>query len=89
LGKRTQKSHPVPHNVSYVLLGTALLWFGWFGFNGGSALRANSQAVTATLVTHLAACAGGITGLVLNYCRSRTYSAVGFCSGAVAGLGNE
>lgn len=74
--------------MSYVLLGTALLWFGWFGFNGGSALSGGSQAVSATLATHLAACAGGITGLLLHLCSSRsyTYSALGFCTGAVAGL---
>ena len=52
-----------PHNVNNMILGTALLWIGWFGFNGGSALGGNLRAVSACVSTHVAACAGGITSL--------------------------
>ncbi|KAK0630210.1 ammonium transporter AmtB-like domain-containing protein [Bombardia bombarda] len=52
-----------PYNVNYIVLGTALLWFGWAGFNGGSALGANLRAVSAWASTHFAACAGGVTGM--------------------------
>jgi hypothetical protein len=52
-----------PHNVNYMVLGTALLWIGWFGFNGGSALGGNLRAVSACVSTHVAASAGGITSL--------------------------
>lgn len=82
-----------PHNVVNVVLGTALLWIGWFGFNGGSALGANLRAVSACISTHLAACAGGVTGTLLEYIAafrkgtdSGRFSIIGFCNGAVAGL---
>jgi ammonia channel protein AmtB len=52
-----------PHNVNNMILGTALLWIGWFGFNGGSALGGNLRAVSACVSTHVAACAGGTTSL--------------------------
>jgi ammonia channel protein AmtB len=54
-----------PNNVGHICLGTALIWFGWFGFNGGSALGANFQAAQALITTNVAACAGGLTFLVL------------------------
>jgi ammonium transporter, Amt family len=54
-----------PHSMEYVILGTTLLWAGWFGFNGGSALGANVRAVSACVSTHLAACSGGVTLCVL------------------------
>lgn len=82
-----------PHNVVNVVLGTAFLWIGWFGFNGGSALGANLRAVSACISTHLAACAGGVMGTMLEYVAasrrstdSGKFSIVGFCNGAVAGL---
>jgi ammonium transporter, Amt family len=82
-----------PHNVVNVVLGTAFLWIGWFGFNGGSALGANLRAVSACISTHLAACAGGVMGTLFEYIgESRTegvmgrFSVIGFCNGAVAGL---
>ncbi|KAG8739834.1 hypothetical protein FRC10_005064 [Ceratobasidium sp. 414] len=75
-----------PHNSTYVVLGTALLWFGWFGFNGGSALSANLRAAQACMITHLAACAGGITWMLWDYRLERNWSVVGFCSGALSGL---
>lgn len=75
-----------PHNVANIVLGTALLWFGWFGFNGGSALAANSRAAMACAVTNLAASVGGLTWTLLDYRLEKKFSALGFCSGAVAGL---
>jgi Amt family ammonium transporter len=82
-----------PHNVVNVVLGTAFLWIGWFGFNGGSALGANLRAVSACISTHLAACAGGVMGTLLEYVAASRregdvgrFSVIGFCNGAVAGL---
>jgi Amt family ammonium transporter len=75
-----------PHNTTYVVLGTVFLWFGWFGFNGGSALAANLRAAHACIVTNLAASVGGLTWMLLDYRIERKWSAVGFCSGAIAGL---
>jgi len=75
-----------PHNTTYVVLGTVFLWFGWFGFNGGSALSANLRAAQACIVTNLAASVGGLTWMFWDYRLERKWSAVGFCSGAIAGL---
>jgi len=90
LGKRrgygTERLAYKPHNTSYVILGTALLWFGWFGFNGGSALSANLRAAQACIVTNLAASVGGLTWMFWDWRLERKWSAVGFCSGAIAGL---
>lgn len=90
LGKRTgygtERLAYKPHNTTYVVLGTVFLWFGWFGFNGGSALSANVRAASACVVTNLAASVGGITWMLWDYRLERKWSAVGFCSGAVSGL---
>jgi len=90
LGKRrgygTEALAYKPHNTTYVVLGTLFLWFGWFGFNGGSALAANLRAAQACIVTNLAASVGGITWMLWDYRIEKKWSAVGFCSGAVAGL---
>ncbi|TFK33405.1 ammonium transporter [Crucibulum laeve] len=90
LGRRrgygTERLAYKPHNTTYVVLGTVLLWFGWFGFNGGSALSANLRAVQACIVTNLSAAVGGITWMLWDYRIERKWSAVGFCSGAIAGL---
>jgi len=75
-----------PNNVAYVVLGTALLWFGWNGFNGGSALGANLRAVMAIVVTNLAAAVGGLTWMFWDWRLEKKWSVVGFCSGAVSGL---
>ncbi|CAG8610991.1 14167_t:CDS:2 [Dentiscutata erythropus] len=75
-----------PHNVANVVLGTSLLWFGWFGFNGGSALAANGRAAMACVVTNLSASVGGLTWCLLDFRLEKKLSALGFCSGAVAGL---
>lgn len=76
-----------PHDLSLAVIGTGLLWVGWFGFNGGSALQANSRAVMAILVTHLAACAGALTWTLIEWVTRRKPSVLGMISGAVAGLG--
>lgn len=90
LGKRrgygTERLAYKPHNTTYVVIGTVFLWFGWFGFNGGSALAANLRAVQACIVTNLAASVGGITWMLLDYRIEKKWSAVGFCSGAISGL---
>ncbi|KAF7306852.1 Ammonium transporter [Mycena indigotica] len=90
LGKRrgygTEALAYKPHNTSYVVIGTIFLWFGWFGFNPGSALSANLRAASAFIVTNLAACVGGLTWMAWDYRIERKWSAVGFCSGSIAGL---
>ncbi|KAK4686515.1 ammonium transporter, Amt family, partial [Tremellales sp. Uapishka_1] len=90
LGKRrgygTERLAYKPHNTSFIVIGTVFLWFGWFGFNGGSALSANLRAVQACIVTNLAASVGGITWMVLDWRLERKWSCVGFCSGAISGL---
>lgn len=75
-----------PHNIPMTLLGAGLLWFGWFGFNGGSALAANDVAVNAIVVTNTSAAAGALSWLVVNWIKGRP-SSIGMVSGAVAGLG--
>lgn len=76
-----------PFDLSLAVIGTGLLWVGWFGFNGGSAYAANSRAVMAIIATHLAACAGAITWGALEWSTRRKPSVLGMISGAVAGLG--
>ena len=75
-----------PNNVPYVILGTALLWFGWFGFNGGSALAANAVSIYAIVNTNLAAAAAGVAWMMVDWVRKGHPSAVGMAVGAVCGL---
>jgi Amt family ammonium transporter len=75
-----------PANIPYVLIGTGLLWFGWFGFNAGSALGANSLAVSAFLTTNTAAGAAGLSWMFFEVVRGKKPSVLGFCIGAVVGL---
>jgi Amt family ammonium transporter len=75
-----------PANVPYVLIGTGLLWFGWFGFNAGSALGANSLAVSAFATTNTAAAAAGLSWMFFDVLRGKKPSVLGFCIGAVVGL---
>jgi Amt family ammonium transporter len=75
-----------PANIPYVLIGTGLLWFGWFGFNAGSALGANSLAVSAFLTTNTAAGAAGLSWMFFDVLRGKKPSVLGFCIGAVVGL---
>jgi Amt family ammonium transporter len=76
-----------PYDLSLAVIGTGLLWVGWFGFNGGSALGANSRAVFAIVATHLAASTGALTWMVLEWWTRGKPSVLGMISGAVAGLG--
>jgi ammonium transporter, Amt family len=76
-----------PFDLSMAVIGTGLLWVGWFGFNGGSALGANSRAVMAIASTHLAACAGALTWMAIEWWSRGKPSVLGMVSGAVAGLG--
>ncbi len=76
-----------PHDLSLAVIGTGLLWVGWFGFNGGSALTAGSRAVFAIVATHLAASAGALTWMLLEWWTRGKPSVLGMISGAVAGLG--
>jgi Amt family ammonium transporter len=85
LGKRKHVSHD-PANVPYVILGTAMLWFGWFGFNAGSELAANSNTVIALANTMMASAAAMIAWAFFDRMRNRKMSAVGACIGAVVGL---
>ena len=76
-----------PFDLSLAVVGTGLLWVGWFGFNGGSALGAGSRAVFAIVATHLAACAGAVVWTFLEWIQRGKPSVLGMISGAVAGLG--
>ena len=76
-----------PFDLSLAVIGTGLLWVGWFGFNGGSALGAGGRAGYAILATHLAACAGVLTWMLLEWWDRGKPSVLGMISGAVAGLG--
>ncbi|MHB1683213.1 MAG: ammonium transporter [Bacilli bacterium] len=88
LGKRAEHGSPSikAHNVPMVLLGTALLWFGWFGFNAGSAVAANSLSVNAFLVTNTATAASALGWMLVERWRTGHATLVGACAGAVAGL---
>jgi Amt family ammonium transporter len=76
----------IPHNVPFVLLGAGLLWFGWFGFNAGSALAPNGDAVNAFVVTNTAAAAGVIAWTGTSWLFNRRPSVIGAVSGAISGL---
>ena len=88
LGKRRSfpDSSPPPHNMPLVMTGTGILWFGWFGFNAGSALAANGQAIQAFLNTFLAAAAAGLVWAVVEKLRDGHFTNLGAASGIVAGL---
>ncbi|SHF87117.1 ammonium transporter [Pedobacter caeni] len=86
--RRSHQDHQEipPANIPYVLIGTGLLWFGWFGFNAGSALGANSLAVSAFATTNIAAGAAGLSWMFFDVARGKKPSVLGFCIGAVVGL---
>ena len=75
-----------PANIPYVLLGTGMLWFGWFGFNAGSALAANATAAMAFATTHTASASAMLAWILFDVARNRRPSALGTCIGAVVGL---
>lgn len=86
LGKRRETKSSKPANVPFVLLGAALLWLGWFGFNGGSSLAADGIAVSAFLNTNTAAATAMVAWIALDALRGRKPSAMGAAIGAVVGL---
>lgn len=75
-----------PHNLTNVFLGTALLWFGWLGFNGGSAIASTPRAALAAFVTVISASVSGLTWTLIDYSYTGKWSGLGFCSGVVSGL---
>jgi Amt family ammonium transporter len=86
LGSRKNKVHITPVNIPFVILGTAMLWFGWFGFNAGSSLGANADATMAFATTNTASATGMIVWVMIDVVRGRKISALGACIGAVVGL---
>ena len=85
--RRTYPNQPAaPHNVPYILLGAGLLWFGWFGFNGGSALAANGIATNAFVTTQISASTAALVWVILEWVLRGKPTAVGVATGAVAGL---
>ncbi len=88
LGKRLgyPKTLMLPHSPALVMVGAAMLWVGWFGFNGGSALAANDDAASAIINTHAAACAAALVWLLIEKFTVGKPTSVGFATGAVAGL---
>ena len=88
IGRRNVVNHGVmiPNNIPYVILGASILWFGWFGFNAGSALAADWLAVNALVVTNLAAAAAAVSWMLTDWARKGKPSAVGISVGAVCGL---
>ena len=87
-GKRKDfgKADYSPHSIPLIAIGTAMLWFGWFGFNGGSAIASNELATTAFINTHIAACTAMLAWMVLDWILKGKPSVVGACIGAVVGL---
>lgn len=85
LGRRKDPSKP-PHNPGYVMIGAAMLWVGWFGFNGGSAVGANAQAATALTVTHISAATASLTWALWEKIKFGKASLVGMVTGTIAGL---
>lgn len=85
LGKREHKYNQ-PANIPFIILGTAMLWFGWFGFNAGSALAANGQAVQSFATTNFASASAMMTWVLFDALVGRKISAMGACIGAVVGL---
>lgn len=85
--RRSYKGHAIPpHNIPFVVLGAALLWVGWFGFNAGSGLAADGLAGSAFLVTHVATAAAAVTWVVLDWIFNKKPTVVGIATAAVGGL---
>jgi ammonium transporter, Amt family len=86
LGKRKESGETLPVNIPFVILGTGLLWFGWFGFNAGSALAANGVAIKAFVNTNLASAVAALAWIMMDTIKGKKPSALGACIGAVVGL---
>ena len=88
LGKRTgwPQNRSAPHNVPFVMLGAGILWFGWFGFNAGSALAANGAATQAFVNTFIAGAAGMVAWMIVEMVKTGKVSTIGMASGIISGL---
>ena len=88
LGKRTgwPQNRSAPHNVPFVMLGAGILWFGWFGFNAGSALAANGAATQAFVNTFIAGAAGMVAWMIIEMVKTGKVSTIGMASGIISGL---
>jgi len=87
LGKRKGiDSHRAPHNLPFSVFGAGFLWFGWFGFNGGSALAMNGVAITAILNTHIAAASGAVVWMIIDWKYNEVPTLLGVITGLVSGL---
>ncbi len=88
IGKRKNldKNFPSPHNLPFVLIGTGLLWFGWFGFNAGSALAVNKVAANAFITTNTAGAAAGLAWSVMEWIKNGKPTVLGILTGIIAGL---
>jgi Amt family ammonium transporter len=86
IGRRNLRHAPTPHNLPFVVLGTGLLWFGWFGFNAGSALAVNSVAANAFINTNTSAATAGLTWCVLEWVKNGKPTLFGIVTGVIAGL---
>jgi len=86
IGKRKGVGVTSPHNLPFSVLGAGMLWFGWFGFNSGSALAANGLAASAFVATNTAGAAAGLTWMILEWALNGKPTLLGICTGAVTGL---
>lgn len=88
MGKRKniESNIPSPHNIPFIVIGTALLWFGWFGFNAGSALAANGIAVNAFVASHISASTAGLCWVIIEWMHNGKPTMFGLASGAIAGF---
>ncbi|HET6558470.1 MAG TPA: ammonium transporter [Prolixibacteraceae bacterium] len=85
--RRNYNNHPTaPHNIPLVVIGAALLWFGWFGFNAGSGLAADGLALSAFLATHVATATAALVWALMDWTINKKPTVIGVCTGAVAGL---
>ena len=85
--RRNYNNHPTaPHNIPLVVIGAALLWFGWFGFNAGSGLAADGLAISAFLSTHVATATAAMAWALMDWTINKKPTVIGICTGAVAGL---
>ena len=86
IGKRRHLKNTGAHHIPMTVLGAGLLWFGWFGFNAGSALAVNDIALNAFVTTNTSAAAAAMSWMIFEYIHTKKFSALGFASGAVSGL---
>jgi ammonium transporter, Amt family len=86
IGRRKGEQPVLSHNIPFVLLGTGLLWFGWFGFNAGSGLAADGLAANAFMVTHVAAATAALIWGIMDWFLNKKPTTIGMCTGAIAGL---